>query len=128
MDDMRVSQRGALWIDGACGLAGASYHVVIAAFGGLGVAPNVWRAFAFVSVLYAVVAWASTRAPSAGLTRMIWLNRAWVVVCLISAVAIATGFARVLLAGEAVVVGALSVWEARLEKLSKLTPSPTRGG
>lgn len=115
---MSISPRRALWIDGACGLAGASYHVGIAAFGGLGVAPDVWRTFALVSVLYAAVAWISTRAPRAGLTRMIWLNRGWVVWCVIAAAALATGFARALLVGEAAVVGALSLWEAQVRARS----------
>ncbi|KAB2902986.1 MAG: hypothetical protein F9K40_07375 [Kofleriaceae bacterium] len=118
---MPVSPRRALWIDGACGLCGAGVHLGVAAAGGLGVAPDVWRITAVVSVLYAAVAWASTRSPRAGLTRMIWLNRGWVVVCVVLAAAVGTGLSRALFGGEAVVVGALSVWEARVRARSDQT-------
>jgi hypothetical protein len=123
---MSVTPRRALWIDGACGFGGASYHLVIAEVGGLGAAPDVWRIGALVSVLYATIAWVSTRSPDAGLTRMIWLNRAWVVACVLGAATVATGFARAMLAGEAVVVGALSLWETRILKRGTLSSARAR--
>lgn len=123
---MSITPRKALWIDGACGLGGAGYHLVIAEVGGLGASPDVWRIGALVSVIYAAIAWTSTRSPDAGLARMIWLNRGWVIVCLVGAAVVATGFARAMLAGEAVVVGALSLWEARvLSSARAASPRPT---
>jgi hypothetical protein len=110
-----IDARRELWIDGACGLFGASVHAGVAALGGLGMAPRLWLIGAAVSVGYAAVAWVSAwRSARAGLARMIWMNRAWVVACVVGAIAVATGFARAMVGGEAVVVGALSLWEARV--------------
>jgi hypothetical protein len=121
--NLPIDARRALWVDGACGLFGASVHVGVAALGGLGMAPRVWLIGAAVSVSYAMVAWLSAWTAGgardrdrarAGLTRIIWMNRVWVAVCMVGAIAVATGVARALVGGEALVVGALLLWEARV--------------
>ena len=77
-------------------------------------------------MLHAALAWSLARGSRPSLVPMIWLNRAWGVACVVLAVRLATGPARWLLGGEAIVVVALSFWEARVHRHAS-APRPRAG-